>query len=88
MVIDIGQISEQVREIIPDGVDGVLELVGVTTLRDSLQAVAPHGTVCNSGILGNAWCFEHFEPIADIPSTVKLTVYTSDSLGTSATAAL
>jgi NADPH:quinone reductase len=88
VVIDTGQIAEQVRDIIPGGVNGVLELVGVTTLRDSLQVVAPHGTVCNSGILGNSWLFDRFEPLVDIPSTVKLTAYTSDSLGTSATAAL
>ena len=80
VVIDTGQIAAQVREIVAGGVNGVLELVGVTTLRDSLKAVAPHGTVCNSGILGNSWVIDHFEPLVDIPSSVKLTVYTSDNI--------
>lgn len=63
--------------------------MGVTTLRDSLRAVAPHGIVCNTGILGNSWVLDHFEPLADIPSTVKLTVYTSDGINrTSASVAL
>lgn len=80
VVIDDGQIATQVKEIVPGGVQGVLELVGSTTLRDSLQAVAPHGTVCNSGILGNSWVVDHFEPLVDIPSMVRLTVYTSDGI--------
>ena len=89
VVIDTGQIAAQVREIVAGGVNGVLELVGVTTLRDSLEAVAPRGTVCNSGILGNSWTLDHFEPLVDIPSSVKLTVYTSDGITrASASAAL
>lgn len=89
VVIDTGQIANQVRGTIADGVNSVLELVGVTTLRDSLKTVAPHGIVCNSGILGNSWILDRFEPLVDIPSTVRLTAYTSDTLvGASARAAL
>ena len=33
--------------------------------------------MCNTGILGNAWVLERFEPLEDIPSTVRLTVYES-----------
>ena len=80
VVIDTGQIAAQVREVVTSGVNGVLELVGATTLRDSLKVVAPHGTVCNSGILGNSWVIDRFEPLGDIPSSVKLTVYTSDGI--------
>jgi NADPH2:quinone reductase len=80
VVIDDGQIAAQVRQLVPGGVQGALELVGVTTLRDSLQAVAAYGVVCNTGILGNSWVLDHFEPLVDIPSTVKLTVYTSDRI--------
>jgi NADPH:quinone reductase len=80
VVIDTGQIAEQVRSIVPGGVNGVLELVGVATLRDSLRAVAAHGIVCNSGILGNSWILDHFEPLAEIPSTVRLTVYSSSNI--------
>lgn len=55
----------------------MLELVGTTTLLDSLRAARPGGIVCNTGILGNAWVLERFEPLEDIPSTVRLTVYHS-----------
>jgi len=77
VVIDGGSIAEAVRAIVPGGVNGVLELVGTTTLLDSLQAAAPKGVVCQTGILGNAWVLPEFEPLVALPSTVKLTVYRS-----------
>jgi NADPH:quinone reductase-like Zn-dependent oxidoreductase len=77
VVIDTGYIAENVRRRMPGGVDGVLELVGTRTLLDSLQAVRPGGIVCNTGILGNAWVLDRFEPLEAIPSTVRLTTYHS-----------
>jgi NADPH:quinone reductase-like Zn-dependent oxidoreductase len=77
VIIDTGRIAGEVRRRVPGGVDGVLELVGTQTLLDSLQAVRPGGIVCNTGILGNAWVLERFEPLDAIPSTVRLTTYHS-----------
>ena len=77
---DSGEIAEAVRDIVPDGVDRVLELVGPATLPDSLRTVAAGGILCNSGILGGSWVWENFEPLTNIPSSVKLTVYTSESV--------
>jgi NADPH:quinone reductase len=77
VVIDTGGIADDVRQRVPGGVDGVLELVGTQTLLDSLQAARPSGIVCNTGILGNAWVLERFEPLEAIPSTVRLTTYHS-----------
>jgi NADPH2:quinone reductase len=80
VLLDRGQIAQEVRQIVPSGVHGVLELVGVVTLRDSLQATALRGIVCNTGMLGNAWMVERFEPLVEIPSTVRLTVYSTSKL--------
>lgn len=80
MHIDTGEIASEVRRRVPGGVQHLLDLVGTVTLRDSLRAVAPQGLVCNSGILGNAWTFPDFEPMEDIPSTVRLTTYSSGTL--------
>ncbi|KGO72637.1 Alcohol dehydrogenase, C-terminal [Penicillium italicum] len=55
----------------------ILELVGVTTLEDSLRCVAPGGTVCMTGIAGNKWTFDQFMPMNSIPTSVKLTTYAS-----------
>jgi NADPH:quinone reductase-like Zn-dependent oxidoreductase len=79
VVIDTGRIAEEVARRVPEGVDGLLELVGTVTLLDSLRAVRPRGVVCNTGILGNAWVLERFEPLEDIPSTVRLTTYGSST---------
>lgn len=75
VVIDIGAISEQVREVSSGGVDKVLELVGTSTLKDSLRCARPRGIVCMTGMVGNAWSFSEFSPMEVIPSTVSLTTY-------------
>lgn len=77
VVIDDGAIAAAVRAAVPGGVDRVLELVGTVTMVDSLQCAAPRGIVCMSGILGNAWRIDGFSPSEDMPSTVKLTRYSS-----------
>ncbi|MDB5287571.1 MAG: NADPH:quinone reductase [Mucilaginibacter sp.] len=77
VVIDDGEISEKVREILPKGVDKVLELVGTVTLKDSLACAAPGGTVCMTGMLAEQWSVSDFAPMEFIPATVSLTVYDS-----------
>ena len=74
-ILEDGNVAEAVRRIRPAGVDKVLELVGTTTLEDSLRAAASGGVVCMTGIVGNAWSLEQFSPMDVIPSTVCLTTY-------------
>jgi NADPH:quinone reductase len=69
-----------VKQRVPGGVNGVLELIGTVTVLDSLQAVAPKGIVCMTGGLGNAWSLHEFEPMVAIPSTVRLTHYGSGTV--------
>jgi NADPH:quinone reductase-like Zn-dependent oxidoreductase len=73
--IDSGSIADQVREIFPRGVDKVLELVGATTLLDSLRCAKQRGVVCMTGMVGNQWSFDHFSPMDSIPTAVCLTTY-------------
>jgi len=80
VIIDTGHIAEEARKRVPGGFDVALELVGTVTLLDSLKTVKPRGIVCMSGILGNAWTLAEFEPLTMIPSTVRLTVYDSETL--------
>lgn len=74
VVIDSGSIAASVRALVPAGVDRVLELIGATTLKDSLRCARPGGVVCMTGILGGAWRLD-LEPMVDIPSGVRLTSY-------------
>jgi NADPH:quinone reductase-like Zn-dependent oxidoreductase len=73
--IDTGSIAEQVREVSPGGVDKVLELVGTTTLMDSLRCVKQRGIVCMTGMVGNKWSIDNFSPMDAIPTAVSLTTY-------------
>ena len=73
--VDDGAIAERVREVHPGGVDRVLELIGTTTLLDSLQCVRPKGVVCMTGILGGEWELQSFRPMGQIPTGVKLSSY-------------
>jgi len=75
VVIDDGHIAPKVRELYPNGVGSVLELVGTQTLLDSLRCAQVRGIVCMTGLLGNSWAFDEFAPMDAIPSGVKLTSY-------------
>jgi NADPH:quinone reductase-like Zn-dependent oxidoreductase len=73
--IDNGIIAEQVKVVFPRGVDKVLELVGATTLKDSLRCAKQHGIVCMTGMVGNNWSFENFSPMEVVPTAVNFTTY-------------
>ena len=73
--IETGTIAEEVRKVFPNGVNKVLELVGTSTLMDSLRSTAVHGAVCMTGMVGNSWEFEKFSPMGVIPTAVNLTTY-------------
>jgi NADPH:quinone reductase-like Zn-dependent oxidoreductase len=77
--IDTGSIAEQVKEVCPRGVDKVLELVGTTTLKDSLRCAKQRGIVCLTGMVGNKWSFDEFSPMDVIPTAVSLTTYAGES---------
>jgi NADPH:quinone reductase-like Zn-dependent oxidoreductase len=73
--IDTGSIAEQVKLVCPGGFDKVLELVGTTTLLDSLRCAKQRGIVCMTGMVGNKWWFDRFSPMEAIPTAVSLTTY-------------
>jgi NADPH:quinone reductase len=75
VVIDDGNVAEQVRQLAPDGVDTALELIGTPTLPDTLRATRVHGVVCFTGMLSNEWTVKDFYPIEYLPRGVRLTAY-------------
>jgi NADPH:quinone reductase-like Zn-dependent oxidoreductase len=72
VLVDDGKIAAQIGE---GKFDKVLELIGVTTLEDSLQCAKEGGIVCMTGIVGNKWSFDNFAPMDSIPTAVCLTSY-------------
>lgn len=79
VIVDTGSIAEAVKKLHPDGVDKVLELIGTTSLLDSLQCAKNQGIVCMTGMVGNKWSLDDFSPMGAIPTSVCLTTYAGDS---------
>ncbi|MEU9439074.1 zinc-binding dehydrogenase [Streptomyces sp. NPDC048252] len=73
-LVDNGTITDQVRELMPEGVDAALELVGCSVLADTFRTVRRHGTVCFTGALAGQWTLPDFTPFM-IPGGVRLTAY-------------
>jgi NADPH:quinone reductase-like Zn-dependent oxidoreductase len=71
ILVDNGSLAKTITE----KFDKVLELIGTTTLEDSLQCVKEGGSVCMTGIVGNKWTFDNFSPMGAIPTAVNLTCY-------------
>ena len=78
-IVDDGNVADAVREVIPEGVDAAIELVGTPTLPDTLRATKVHGVVCFTGMLSNQWTVSEFYPIAYLPAGVRLTAYAGDA---------
>ena len=77
-LVDDGGIAQKVRSMWDGGADKVLELIGTTTLADSLQSVRETGVVCMAGMVGDRWSFTDFAPMDMIPTAVSLTTYAGD----------
>ncbi|MET8991768.1 zinc-binding dehydrogenase [Nonomuraea wenchangensis] len=77
-VVDDGRLAEKVRDLVPQGVDAALELVGCTALPDTFGCVRVHGTVCFTGALAGGWSIPDFTPFM-IPSGVRLTSYAGEA---------
>jgi len=72
--VDTGSIADEVRKLEPEGYDKVLELVGLTTLKDSLACTRRGGIVCMTGSVGNVW-EGNLSIMELIPLGVCLTTY-------------
>jgi NADPH2:quinone reductase len=74
-------LARRVRELHPQGVDAVLDLVGNTVLLDSLAAVRREGRVCLAGFLGGLGPLASFNPLLQMPSGVQFSFFGSFMFG-------
>jgi len=79
--IESGILSERIREKFPTGVDSVMDIVGNSTLLDSLKMVKKNGTVCNAGFLGGSDPIT-FNPLVDMPPSINFSFFASFMFGT------
>ncbi|MEW6642908.1 MAG: zinc-binding dehydrogenase [Pseudomonadota bacterium] len=76
VLIEAPQLAARVRERHPGGIDAVLDIVGTTTVLDSLAMVRRGGHVCLIGFLGGGEPLS-LQPVFQIPSGVHLSVFAS-----------
>lgn len=62
-------------------VDAVLDLVGNSTLLDSLSLCKTGGRVCQAGFLGGLAAIDGFNPLTQMPSGVQLSFFGSFTFG-------
>ncbi len=79
-LINQPELSQEVHSLYPDGIDGVMDIIGNTTLKDSLKMVKKDGSVSNAGFLGGSDPML-FNPLTDMPSSVNLNFFASFMLG-------
>ena len=72
-ILDDGSFRGKVK-----GITKALELIGIKTVQDTMMSVEPGGIVCNTGVLGKVYEWNHFDPIKDIPNGVCLTGFYSN----------
>lgn len=81
VVIDDGNTHEKVKAILPEGVNNAIDIVGASTLKDTLKTVRHWGQVVVVGLLGGPPVLESFNLMGDLPGTVKLSFFSSGLLG-------
>jgi NADPH2:quinone reductase len=75
-LVEARDLASRVREVHPAGVDAVLDIVGDTTILDSLAMLRRGGHACLVGFLGGGGPLT-LEPVFEMPSGVHLSVFAS-----------
>jgi NADPH2:quinone reductase len=76
-ILEAPDLSRQIRERHRRGIDAALDLVGNSTVLDSLAAVRPDGRVCMAGFLGGGEPIASFNPLLHMPSGVHFSLFAS-----------
>jgi NADPH2:quinone reductase len=80
-IVESASLAASIRSDHPRGVDAVLDLIGNSTLLDSLGCVRRGGRVCVAGFLGGLAPIAAFNPLAQMPSDVHLSFFASFMFG-------
>ncbi len=79
VILEGDEFRHRFLERYPAGASKVLELIGASTLRESLNLTSYHGIVCHTGLLGGVFGLKNFDPIKEVPSGVYLTGFYSNN---------
>ena len=81
VLLENGKLSEAIRDFSPDGIDCVLDLIGNSTLLDSLRMTRKGGRVCVAGFLAGSEPVA-FNWLANMPFGVDFNAFASLLFGT------
>jgi NADPH2:quinone reductase len=76
VLLESPHLAERLRERHPQGIDAVLDIVGNTTVLDSLAMLRRGGQACLVGFFGGGGPLA-LEPVFQIPSGRRLSVFAS-----------
>jgi NADPH:quinone reductase-like Zn-dependent oxidoreductase len=76
VLLESTELAKRVRELHPHGIDAVLDIVGNTTVLDSLAMLRRGGHACLVGFLGGGGPLT-LEPVFQMPSGTHLSVFAS-----------
>jgi len=75
-LIERPDLSHELRRQVPTGVDGVLDIIGTSTLLDSFRMARYRGHVAMAGFLGGGAPLT-FDPFMQLPSGVRFSFFAS-----------
>ncbi|MEM5451119.1 zinc-binding dehydrogenase [Paraburkholderia sp. BR10936] len=81
VLLEAPDLPQRARDLHPDGVDAVLELLGNSTVIGSLTMARRHGRLCLAGFLGGTDPINGFMPVAQMPSGVHFSFFGSFMFG-------
>lgn len=84
VLIDSADLADKVRELAPEGVDGVLDIVGGPDAARLAQLVRPFGGVTVVGLLAGPPVLENLSLIDDLAPAVSIGFFPSQLVGTPA----
>jgi NADPH:quinone reductase-like Zn-dependent oxidoreductase len=83
VLLESPDLSRRVRELHPKGVDAVLDIVGNSTVLDSLAMARRGGRVCVVGLLDHVEAIANFNPLFQMPHVgVHFSCFVSWAYGT------
>jgi NADPH:quinone reductase-like Zn-dependent oxidoreductase len=77
VLIEGAGLRAQVHNLFPRGIDAVIDLIGNTTILDSLNMLRRGGRACLAGFLGGGGPIANLQPVFQIPSGRHLSVFAS-----------
>jgi len=81
IIIDKGNVAEEVRKIVPEGVHKALDIVGGEAILDTVSAVRAFGEVTVIGLLSGAPVISNLNLMSQLGQSVKLSFSLSGLLG-------